>query len=98
DGAILFAFAAVFYLTFLALPLVAPRVLAEAWHERRSPWWVSALAGPFFLYALRVGFRGMGGEGIIGLLPIAMAALSVVALAAARQRFGPREPELRLRY
>jgi uncharacterized membrane protein len=98
DAFVLLGFGVAFYLAFLLLPLAAPARLAERWHQRRSPWWAAALSGPAFFYVLRQAVRALGGEPVIGLLPVAMAALSVAALAAVRGRFTAREPVLRLRY
>jgi hypothetical protein len=98
DGPVVFAFAALLYLAFLALPFSVPAGLLDRWRGHRTPWFVAALAGPLFFFVLRQTLLAMGGGAVIGVLPIAMAALSVAALAGIRNRFGIGQPQLRLRY
>ena len=97
DAAIVFVFAAALYVAFLILPISVPATVAQRWQTRWTPWLTSALAGPFFFYVLRRAFKGLGGEPVIGVLPIVMAGLSVGVLAAVRSRFATAPPPLRLR-
>ena len=87
------------YVGFLALPFAVPRSLAPTWAVRATPWVASALAGPaFFLVLYRAVVAGWG-KAWIGLLPVAMAAASVAALAGVARGFpaGARDPEARRR-
>jgi uncharacterized membrane protein len=79
-----------FYLAFLALPFLARGSLAFTWRERRAPWIASALAGPAFFLALHDAVSRGWGKGWIGLLPLLMAALTLLALAGVSRRFAPR--------
>lgn len=78
---------AAFYLAFLALPFALPAHLARSWRQRLSPWVASALSGVLFFPALhQVVVKGWG-DAAIGLLPLTMAALSVLGLAGLLRRF-----------
>jgi uncharacterized membrane protein len=98
DGPLLMAFAAFLYFAFLLLPFGVPVAMADEWTPRRLPWFTSALAGPAFFLVLRRAFIAMGGGPVIGLLPVAMGALSLLAVAGIRRRFDDGVPALRLRY
>lgn len=101
DVGLLLPLDAALYLAFLALPFAVPDGLGAAWKRTRGPWVASALAGPLFFFALhQVVVKGWG-KGFIGLLPVAMAALTVMALRGIAGRFpgGIGEPAReRLRY
>jgi uncharacterized membrane protein len=79
--------AAGFYLAFLALPFLVPDSVGAAWKRTPWPWAASALAGPFFFLALHKLFVTGWGKAAIGLLPVAMAALTVIALQGVARRF-----------
>jgi uncharacterized membrane protein len=76
-----------FYLAFLSLPFLVPDSLGAAWKRTPMPWAASALAGPFFFFALHQVFVREWGKASIGLLPVSMAALTVLALSGVARRF-----------
>jgi hypothetical protein len=79
-----------FTLAFVALPFVVSRTVAPSWTARPLPWVTSALAGPaFFLVLYRAVVAGWG-KAWIGVLPVTLAAVSVVALAGIARRFPAR--------
>lgn len=78
---------AAFYLAFLALPFILPAAATRLVSTRFAPWATSALAGPCFFMPLYWAVTAAWGKGAIGLLPVAMAALSVIALFGVVQRF-----------
>ena len=95
-----FGFTALFYLFFLALPMVVPFV---RWRESLLPWLTSALSGPFFFLPFYNVYKETFGESAIGLLPVTMAAVSVGALRVVSSRFAESPGDelsarLRLRY
>jgi hypothetical protein len=75
-------------LLFALYPIFAPRALRE------QPWvWrTAALAGPLYLLAMRHVYIDAIGRGSIGLLPIALAAVSIGGAYAVRAR-GPNAAE-----
>ena len=78
-------------LLFTAWPLLAGTRL------RTDPfaWYAAALAGPFWFWPLRSMFVMRFGDGAIGLLPIALGAVALLAAFQARNAFGPEEHEQR---
>jgi uncharacterized membrane protein len=76
-----------FYLAFLGLPFVMPARIGTLWKLRPAPWLASALAGPAFFLPLHDAVVRSWGKGMIGLLPLTLAALTVVGLAGISQRF-----------
>lgn len=95
-----FGFASLFYLFFLLLPMIVP---FARWREALLPWLTSALAGPAFFLPLYNVYQDMFGESTIGLLPVAMGAVSVLGLRVVSTRFAARPGDalgarLRLRY
>jgi len=87
DVPLLLAIDTLLFVAFLALPFLIPDSVGSRWKESAGPWWAAALAGPAFLLPLRqVVVRGWG-DGFIGLVPVAMAALVVAALQGVSQRF-----------
>ncbi|HQZ16779.1 MAG TPA: DUF2339 domain-containing protein [Vicinamibacteria bacterium] len=95
-----FGFTALFYFFFLLLPMIVP---FARWREALLPWATSALAGPAFFLPFYYVYEEAFGESAIGLLPLAMAGVSVFALRVVSSRFtaGPGDPlgaRLRLRY
>jgi hypothetical protein len=95
-----FGFTSLFYLFFLLLPMLVP---FARWREALLPWATSALSGPAFFLAFHTVYRKAFGESAIGLLPLALAGMSVVALRLVSTRFvaSPGDAlgaRLRLRY
>ena len=76
-----------FYLAFLALPFVMPKSLVPMWPQRLWPWLASGLSGPLFFLVLYQAFVAACGKSYVGALPVAMAGLSVAALAQVMKRF-----------
>ncbi|MEO8360618.1 MAG: DUF2339 domain-containing protein [Vicinamibacteria bacterium] len=94
------AFAGAFYLAFLALPMIVP---FSKWRDALLPWLTSALAGPAFFLPIYTVYKAAFGEEAIAILPLTMAAISVVALRVVSGRFAERSGDalsakLRLRY
>jgi uncharacterized membrane protein len=95
-----FGFTGLFYFFFLLLPMVVP---FQRWREALLPWGTSALAGPVFFLPFYNVYKEAFGEPSIGLLPVAMAFVSVFGLRMVSTRFAA-EPgdalgaRLRLRY
>lgn len=90
---------AMFALAFLALPF---SLTGDRWRDRPVLWATSALALPAFFLPVYRAVVAVWGKGFIGALPVAMAAVSVGALALVSGRF-PAAPDalskaLRLRY
>jgi uncharacterized membrane protein len=88
---------------FLALPYVVPAPVQQLWRHRPHVWLSSALSGPAFFLPLHQALVGTWGKGWIGALPLAQAALTVIALRAVSRRFPPSPADpaaaaLRLRY
>ncbi len=78
-----------FYVAFLALPFALPGRLVPSWRRSFWPWLAAALSGVLFFPALhQVVVKGWG-DTAIGLLPLSMAGLSVLALAGLLRRFPP---------
>ncbi len=69
-----------------------PIVAAPPFREQRPAWVAAALAGPFWFVALRYLYELRFGAGTIGLLPIALGALSLFAADRARRVWAPAEP------
>ena len=95
-----FAFTTLFYFFFLLLPMLAP---FARWREALLPWATSALAGPAFFLPFYHLYKEAFGESAIGLLPVAMAGVSVFALRVVSSRFAATPGDalgarLRLRY
>jgi uncharacterized membrane protein len=87
DGPFALPIYALFYVAFLALPFGVLALTSARWQRHRTLWLASALSGPFFFYVLYRGWIAVLGRSAIGLLPLAMAALSVAALAGVERRF-----------
>ncbi|MBI5394902.1 MAG: DUF2339 domain-containing protein, partial [Verrucomicrobia bacterium] len=85
---------AAFYLAWLALPFAMPRALAPSWRNQPWPWLASALSGPAFFLPIYKACVAAWGKDFIGVLPVAMAAASVLALAGVRQRYAADDPAL----
>jgi uncharacterized membrane protein len=95
-----FAFNLLFYYFFLLLPILVP---FARWRTALLPWLTSALSGPVFFLPLYHVYREAFGKSTIGLLPVAMAAVSIGVLRVVSARFtvsigDPSSAHLRLRY
>ncbi len=86
-----------FFLAFLALPFVVSSAGALQWERRSAPWLAAAFSGPAFFPVLYRAFVAAWGKAWIGALPVALAAVSVLALAAVNRRFAHARADARLR-
>jgi uncharacterized membrane protein len=75
------------YLVFLALPFCLPDSKSADWKRSAWPWVASALAGPLFFLPLHGVVVSGWGKAAIGLLPVTMAAFTVLALFGISRRF-----------
>jgi uncharacterized membrane protein len=73
---------------FTVWPLLVPRRFLSA----RLAWYAAALAGPLWFWTLRHLFEWRFGDGFIGVLPVALGALTLVAAHGARKAFSTSEP------
>lgn len=80
------------YLCFLLLPLIVP---FSRWKDVPLPWVASAISGPVFFFPLRDLYRSALGGTAIGLLPLALAALTGASLLAVSRRFVATEGDAR---
>lgn len=87
DVTLLLAIDVAFYLLFLSLVFLVPDSSGAEWKRGPGPWVSSALAGPFFFVPLHTLIVVGWGKAAIGLLPVALAALTVVALQGVSRRF-----------
>jgi len=87
DVSVVMPIYAAFYLAFLALPFAMPKSLVPMWPQRLWPWLASGLSGPLFFLVLYQAFVAACGKSYVGALPVAMAGLSVAALAQVMKRF-----------
>lgn len=94
DVAVVMPIYAAFYLAFLALPFVMPKSLVPLWPQRLWPWLASGLSGPMFFLVLYKVFVAACGKSCVGVLPVAMAALSVASLAQVMKRFAVADPAM----
>jgi uncharacterized membrane protein len=63
-----------------------PALVSAPFRETRYAWWGAALAGPLWFPALKSAFIDTFGDGAIGLLPIALAAVAFGAALWSRPR------------
>ncbi|MFZ2640087.1 MAG: DUF2339 domain-containing protein [Verrucomicrobiia bacterium] len=91
DIAVVMPIYAAFYLAFLVLPFALPGVLVPTWPQRLWPWLASGLSGPLFFLVLYKAFVATCGTSYVGVLPVAMAGLSVAVLAQVMKRFTTEE-------
>ena len=94
DVAVVTPIYAAFYLAFLALPFAMPKSLVQTWPQRLWPWLVSGLSGPLFFLVLYKVFVAACGKSYVGVLPVAMAGLSVASLAQVMKRFAAADPAM----
>ncbi len=65
---------------------VWPALVPGQFRDSRAAWWGAALAGPLWFVALKSAFVARFGDGAIGLLPVALAALALATVLAVRPR------------
>jgi uncharacterized membrane protein len=65
---------------------VWPALVTAAFRESRYAWWAAALAGPLWFAALKSAFIDSFGDGAIGLLPVALAAVAFATALWSRPR------------
>jgi uncharacterized membrane protein len=87
DISAVLVFGLVFYLGFLALPFAMDAAGSHVSRLRRMPWITSALAGPLVFYPVYRAVSSAWGTSVIGVLPLLMAAVSVLALDQVSRRF-----------
>lgn len=63
-----------------------PAAVPAAFRGSRAGWWGAALAGPFWFPVLGAAFEDRFGDGAIGLLPLMLGALALVAALWVRPR------------
>ena len=82
----------------LAVVLLAlwPLLAARQFSADRFAWYAAALAGPLWFFPMRRLFVALFGDGAIGVLPVALGALSLLAATQAR-RVGPADDPARRR-
>jgi hypothetical protein len=68
------------YVVFLVYPFAVSRTVRPAWREQVAPWLASALAGPLLFWPVYDAVVRRFGDLAIGLLPVAFAVVSMVAL------------------
>src|SRR4029077_20680899 len=85
------------YLLFMALPFVLTAAQPGAWRRAAGAWLTSALIGPMLFLLFRAAWVEYWGHGAIGLLPVILAAGSVISLAGVSSVFSAdeaaRDPE-----
>ncbi|HEX5045202.1 MAG TPA: DUF2339 domain-containing protein [Candidatus Polarisedimenticolaceae bacterium] len=79
-------------LAFTAWPFLSGRAL----RRQRVAWYVAALAGPLWFFPARVAWVTAFGRGALGLLPILLGAVALLAVARARRALREEEPGIRL--
>ncbi len=79
-------------LVFAAWPFLSGRAL----RAQRIAWYVAALAGPLWFFPARVAWVAAFGKGALGLLPILLGAVALLAAAQARRLQTDQEPGVRL--
>jgi hypothetical protein len=84
---------AVGYVLFLALPFLVSRRLAPSWKTRPAPWLVSALIAPASFFLFYDSWVQLWGRAWVGVVPVAMAFISVTALYGVSRDFQPSSNE-----
>ncbi|MFV2071576.1 MAG: DUF2339 domain-containing protein [Thermoanaerobaculales bacterium] len=69
-----------------AMFTVWPALVPGAFRNSRPGWWGAALAGPLWFPVLKTAFVNHFGDGAIGLLPVALAAVALVTVLSVRPR------------
>lgn len=67
-----------------ALVTLWPTVSPTAFRGSRAGWWGAALAGPFWFPVLANGYRDRFGDGTIGLVPLALGLVALIAAVRAK--------------
>ena len=79
------------YLLFVALPFVLTAAQPAVWRRAAGGWLTSALIGPALFVLFRAAWVEYWGTGAIGLLPVILAAGSVISLAGVSRIFSADE-------
>ena len=75
------------YVVFLVLPFAVTRRLLPAWTASPAPWLTAALIGPAMFWPFYDTWTRLWGKAWVGVLPVALAAASLAALAGISGRF-----------
>ncbi len=79
------------YIVFVALPFVLTAVRPAVWRRAAGAWLTSALIGPLLFVLFRAAWVIFWGTGAVGLLPVVLAAGSVLSLAGVSRIFSADE-------
>ena len=79
------------YLLFVALPFILTAAQPAVWRRAAGGWLTSALIGPMLFVLFRAAWVEYWGTGAIGLLPVILAAGSVMSLAGVSRIFSADE-------
>ena len=79
------------YLLFVALPFILTAAQPAVWRRAAGGWLTSALIGPALFVLFRAAWVDYWGTGAIGLLPVILAAGSVISLAGVSRIFSADE-------
>jgi uncharacterized membrane protein len=79
------------YALFVALPFVLTAVQPAVWRRAAGAWLTSALIGPLLFVLFRAAWVTYWGPGAVGLLPVILAAGSVLSLAGVSRIFSADE-------
>jgi uncharacterized membrane protein len=86
-GRIALAFEIALYGLFMVLPFALTAARPAIWRRAGAAWLTSALIGPLLFVLFRAAWLAYLGDGAIGLLPVLLAAGSVVSLAGVSRVF-----------
>ncbi len=90
-GTVAVIFELAVYALFVALPFVLTAAQPAVWRRAAAAWLTSALIGPLLFPLFRAAWLAYLGDGTIGLLPVLLAAGSVVSLAGVSRVFAADE-------
>ncbi|MCH9646947.1 MAG: DUF2339 domain-containing protein [Deltaproteobacteria bacterium] len=81
-------------LQFFAVVLLTfwPSFAGRAFHDKRGAWYAAALAGPAWFFPMKELFKAVFGATFIGVLPLALAALSLASAYRSRSLWKQDEP------
>lgn len=88
DTAVAFGIAVLTVVVFTAWPFLTARQFGT----ERPAWYAAALAGPVWFPMLLGLFQDAFGDDFVGVLPVALAAMSLAAVMQARKLWQPGEP------